>query len=703
MKTQSIEIPIRGMDCAECAQHVHAAICKVEHVQDVQVFLGAEKARVYFVEGKRPDLDAIKALVAHAGYQAEIQENSHTKANQGSVPDAEALKRQTLSRIVIFGLVFAAALGGELSGFFEILSESIPVPIWLVLILTLGFSLFRNVVRSLLQGRVIAHALMTLGVIASTLVGEWVTALIIVIFMRVGSSIEELTASKTRQAIHRLTKMMPAQARLNQNGEERLVPVSELKTGNHILLRPGDMLPVDGLVREGFASLDQTAISGESLPREVAPGAEVFAASLLQSGSLIVEVRAVGVDSTFGKILQMVEEAELHKGKTQMLADRFSGYFLPVVIAMAGLTYLVRGDLIASAAVLVVACSCSFALATPIAMLASIGSSASMGLLIKGGKHIEMLERVDTICIDKTGTLTLGKPVIVDILPLGDFKEDDLLQITASAERYSEHPLAQAVLQAARSRNLNLLVVEDFRHEAGVGINASVAGKKVRVSNQTGRLSAQLQVRVKKLQNEGKSTLFVTINRHLAGILTAADTPRQESLEAIRQLKEMGLERITLLSGDNAGAVRTVADFLDIESRAGMLPHEKIAFIKQLQEEGRTVAMIGDGINDAPALAQADVGIAMGEHGSQLAVESAGIVLLREDWLLVPKAFAIARRTMRVVKGNILFTLLYNFFGIGLAALGVLPPVMAAAMQSIPDFGILGNSARLLKNNESIK
>jgi Cd2+/Zn2+-exporting ATPase/Cu+-exporting ATPase len=379
------------------------------------------------------------------------------------------------------------------------------------------------------------------------------------------------------------------------------------------------------------------------------------------------------------------------------VADKFSAWYLPVVAVVALLTFLLRRDALATAAVLVVACSCSFALATPIAMLATIGAGARRGLLIKGGRYIEALNKIDVLLVDKTGTLTLGRPRIDEAVPLDNLSPDELLRLAASAERYSEHPLAEAARTAARRQKLDLFDPEHFTAVPGVGVVAVLNGQTIMVGS--GRMVAAERAKTveARLLNEGKSLLWVSRDGQAIGVLAASDNLREEVPEAFNQLRKAGIRRIELLTGDNERAAAALAEPLGIDFRASLLPEDKIAIVKEYQAKGLRVAMVGDGVNDAPALAQADVGIAMGAGGADVAFEAAHIVLLRDDWMLIPQVFAIARRTMRVVNGNILFTTLYNILGLSLAAFGYLPPILAAAAQSIPDVGILFNSSRLLR------
>jgi Cu+-exporting ATPase len=695
---ETLEVPIQGMDCAECTLHVQHAIAALPGVEAVNVFLASEKA-VIQVDPAQTDMPAIRKAVEEAGYSVPMP-----AADQSSSPSLGDFTRRVLA---LFGIVFGAVLFivvvGEWLGLFETITQRVPWPIGLAIVLIGGYPVFRNVVRATLKGQVISHTLMTLGVLAALAVGEWATAVVVVFFMRVGDYAESFTAERARRAVKDLAAMAPQTARVERDGEEREVPITEVEVGETVIVRPGEKIPVDGAVIGGQATLDQAAITGEAMPVEVGPGAKVFAATLARLGSLRVRTTHVGADTTFGRVVKMVEEAEAHRADVQRVADKFSAYYLPVVAGIAALTLLIRHDPLATAAVLVVACSCSFALATPIAMLASVGAGARRGLLIKGGKYLESLARADVLLIDKTGTLTLGRPQITDILPLNGASENEILTLVASAERYSEHPLAEAARARARERHLALEEPQDFEAVPGLGVRARLNGGIVAVGNRRMIPHASSLAMADELEAQGKTLLFVAQDGELVGALAAADTPRPEVPIALAAVRRLGVGHIELLTGDNErSAAALVSGKLgealpDVRYRANLLPEDKIAIVKAYQAQGHTVVMVGDGVNDAPALAQADVGIAMGAAGSDVAVEAAHVALMREDWTLVPEVFRIAQRTLRVVKLNIGFTALYNLAGLSLAALGFLPPILAAAAQSLPDLGILANSSRLLR------
>jgi P-type Cu+ transporter len=689
---KTIEVPIKGMDCAECTQHVRQAISKIDGVNSVEVLLAAEKA-IIKLDPDRVQLSDIRRAVAGAG-EYSVPE---TRESSPIVSHSEFNRKFNILLASVFSGVLFIVIAGEWLGLFAALNQLIPFPIGAAMVLAVGFPIFRNVIRATVNKRVISHTLMTIGVIAALAIGDWVTALIVTIFMRVGDYVENFTTESARGAVRELSGLAPQTARVEQMGLELELPISQVKIEDTVLVRPGERIPVDGEVLSGQATLDQSAITGESMPVDVAAGSQVFAATIVKLGSVRIRTLRVGMETTFGRVIKMVEEAEANRADIQRFADKFSGYYLPIVAGIAALTFLISRDPLATAAVLVVACSCSIALATPVAMLATIGGSAKHGLLIKGGRYLESLARADILLVDKTGTLTLGQPQITDVVPLDGCTEDDLLALAASVERYSEHPVAEAVREAARRRNVAVRETEEFESLPGMGVRARVDGRLVEVGNHRLIPTAASFPEGQALRDQGKTLLFLARDGRVAGILAAADTIRPEVPGSIDELRKMGITQIELLTGDNEQTASTLASSLGIQYRANLLPESKIQIVKEYQANGHIVVMVGDGVNDAPALAQADVGIAMGAAGTDIAIEAAHIALMRDDWTLVPQIIRAAHRTMRIVRMNLGFTAVYNVIGLSLAAFGFLPPVYAAAAQSIPDLGIMANSARLLR------
>ena len=696
MARTTLEIPVQGMDCAECTLHVQHALAALPGVNDVRVLLSSEKA-VLQIDPALVDLPTIRKAVEGAGYTVPEPASPTGEAQ----PAAISLATFTRPLLTLFGLVFGAVLlvviVGEWLGLFERVTDWVPWYLGWGLVLLAGTPIFWKVIRAALHRQVLSHTLMSIGVIAALAVGQWPTAMVIVFFMRVGDYTEHVTTERSRRAVKRLTALAPQTARVERDGAEQVVPIEEVQVGETVIVRPGELISADGEVIGGQATINQATLTGESMPVEASLGDRVFAATIATLGSIRLTVTSVGADTTFGRVVTMVEEAEAHRAPVQRIADRFSSSFLPVVATIALLTFLVSRNPLAVASVLVVACSCSFALATPIAMLASIGAAASRGLLVKGGKYLEVLSQANVLLIDKTGTITTGRPRITEVIAFAGHSQDEVLALAASVERDSEHPLAEAVRQAANACALPFSEPEHFEAVPGLGVRAEVNGVTIAVGN--GRMmasSAPLQV-TQALERQGKTLLLVEQADQLIGILTAADTIRPDVPAALERVRTLGINTIELLTGDNERVADAQARALHITSRAELLPEDKIRIVKAYQAQGHTVVMIGDGVNDAPALAQADVGIAMGVMGSDVALEAAHVALMREDWQLVPDLFTIAKRTMRVVKMNLSFTILYNLVGLSLAALGFLPPILAAAAQSLPDLGILANSSRLLR------
>jgi Cu+-exporting ATPase len=691
---KTVEVPIAGMDCAECTVHVQRAVSALPGVKSAEVYLTSERA-VIRLDPARVGLRDIRKAVESAGYSVTL-----TTPSEPQPPSVSDFTNRIATLLaIVFGAVLFVIVIGEWLGLFEQLTERVPFLVGLAIVLVSGYPIFRNVIRAALRRQVTSHTLMMLGVLAALAVGQWATAAVVVFFMRVGDYAENFTTERARRAVRDLTILAPQTARVERQGEEVQVPVDQVKVGETVIVRPGEKIPVDGEVLAGHATVDQSTITGEAMLVEVGMGAKVLAATIAKLGSLRVRATHVGADTTFGRVIKLVEEAEAHRADVQRFADKFTAYYLPIVAGFAALTFLIRRDPLATAAVLVVACSCSIALATPIAMLASVGAAAKRGVLIKGGKYLETLARADVLLIDKTGTLTLGCPQVTDIISLDGYAESDLLALAASAERYSEHPLAEAVRTAARERELRLEEPHAFESVPGMGVRAQVDGKTIIVGN--GRMipveKDAIRRHATELEGQGKTLLFVAVQDQLMGILAAADTLRPEVPAALAAVRTLGVRQIELLTGDNERTAAALAERLGIQYRANLLPEDKIAIVKDYQSKGHIVVMVGDGVNDAPALAQANVGIAMGAAGTDVAIEAAHIALMRDDWTLVPQVFQIARRTMRVVKTNLTFTALYNLVGLSLAALGFLPPIFAAAAQSLPDLGILANSSRLLR------
>lgn len=627
---KTIEIPIKGMDCAECTQHVQRAISRLDGIASVDVFLVTEKAIVK-LDPEKVDLPAIRRAVSSAGDYSVPE----TTGSQPVHTQADFTRKFNLLLSGVFLGVLFIVIAGEWLGLFDALNQIVPLPVGTAIVLAAGFPIYRNVLRAALNRQILSHTLMTLGVIAALAIGEWVTALIVAVFMRVGDYVEGFTTERARRSLKERSALAPKTARVEQMGLELELPISRVKVGDIVIVRPGEKIPVDGEIISGHAAIDTSTITGEAMPVDVTAGNHVYAATLAKMGSLRIRTERIGMDTTFGRVVKLVEEAEANRADVQRFADKFSGYYLPIVAGIAAATFLFSRDPLATAAVLVVACSCSIALATPVAMLASIGASAKHGLLIKGGKYLETLARADVLLVDKTGTLTLGQPQITDVVALNGLTREQVVALAASAARYSEHPMAEAIRREAQERNIDLMETEWFESLPGMGVRARIAGSLVEVGNHRLISGAGSSPEARSLAEQGKTLLFLSKDGEISAILAAADTVRTEVPDSIREMRTLGLRHIELLTGDHEQTASTLAAAIGVAYRANLLPEDKIRSVKEYQSKGHTVVMVGDGVNDASALAQADVGIAMGAAGTDIAIEAAHIALMRDDWTLV--------------------------------------------------------------------
>ncbi len=536
----------------------------------------------------------------------------------------------------------------------------------------------------------------------------------IVTLVLVGQVLELRARSRTGSALRALLNLAPKTARILREGGEEDIPLGQVQPGDRLRVRPGEKVPVDGVVLEGGSSVDESMISGESIPLEKHAGDDVIGATVNGTGSFVMRAERVGNETLLAHIVQLVSQAQRSRAPIQRLADRVAGWFVPAVIAIAVVTFIawsllgpeprLAHALVNAVAVLIIACPCALGLATPIAIMVGTGRGASAGVLLKNAEALEILEKVDTLVVDKTGTLTEGKPRVVSVVSAGGFSEADLIRLVASLEQGSEHPLASAVVAAAKERGLALAEARDFQSVTGRGVRGKVENREVAAGNE-GFLPkldwSSLSAQAAESQRNGQTVIFAAVDAQPVGLLGIADPIKQSTPQALRDLKAEGL-RIVMLTGDNSATAAAVAGQLGIEEfEAGVLPDQKSEVVRRLQKEGRVVAMAGDGVNDAPALAQADVGIAMGT-GTDVAMESAGVTLVKGDLAGIVRARKLSRATMRNIRQNLFFAFIYNTLGVPIAA-GVLypffglllSPILAAAAMSLSSVSVITNSLRL--------
>lgn len=746
-KTESstIAIPIGGMTCAACAQRLEKAIGKLEGVLSASVNFATEKATVVY-EPHRIRQASIKAAIEKAGYKA--LDMARTDA-----VDEDRARKQKEIRTLWKKFIVAAAFGLPLLyiAMAPMISfATLPFPkgmepmrypliyglvqILLVApIIGVGYKFYTVGFKALWRRSPNMDSLIAIGTTAAViysvynviqiLKGNFLavdalyfeTAGVIIALIMLGKTLEAVSKGKTSEAIKKLMGLAPKTALIIQDGVETEIPIDEVEIGDIIIVKPGAKIPVDGAVTAGRTAIDESMLTGESMPVDKKAGDAVYAASLNTNGTIRFRAEKIGSDTALAQIIKLVEDAQGSKAPIAQMADIVSGYFVPIVCliaVIAGTGWLigtggdVKFSLTIFISVLVIACPCALGLATPTAIMVGTGKGAENGILIKSGEALETAHKVNTIVFDKTGTITEGKPTVTDVLPAAGVLADTLLLTAASAEKASEHPLGQAIVQGAREKGWELFQADDFEAIAGRGIQARINGQAVLAGNrklmdEQGISLAALEADSDKLAGEGKTPMYVAFDHKLAGIIAVADVVKGSSRAAIDSLHKMGIE-VAMITGDNQKTAVAIARQVGIDRvLAEVLPQDKSNEVKKLQAEGRKVAMVGDGINDAPALAQADIGIAIGS-GTDVAMESADIVLMRSDLMDVPAAIELSKKTIRNIKQNLFWAFGYNTVGIPIAA-GVLHlfggpllnPIFAAAAMSLSSVSVVTNALRL--------
>jgi heavy metal translocating P-type ATPase len=559
-----------------------------------------------------------------------------------------------------------------------------------------GWAIFKEALENLFARRMTMELSMSIAIIAAAAISEFFTALVITLFVLIAEVLEGLTVSRGRRAIRDLLEFLPRAVSVRRAGAVTEVEAHALTVGDAVLVNPGGRIPIDGTVIAGHSFVDQARITGESLPLEKMAGATVFAGSVNQSGALEIRAERIGRDTSYGKIIEAVEEAERSRAPVQRLADRLAGYLVYFALGAAALTYLLTHNVRSTISVVIVAGACGIAAGTPLAILGAIGRAAHAGAIIKGGLFLEQLGRVDTVVLDKTGTLTYGQPEVRELVLAAGTDAGQLLQIAASAELRSEHPLGKTTVAHARALGQVLKEPERFRYAPGLGIEAVIEGEHVLVGNEALMRAHDIPVSgLPRALHEEASRVFVARAMKLLGAIMVADTVRSEAADAIKTIEAMGIRTI-LLTGDARAVADVIGSELGIrEVAADLLPEDKQARVGNLVAQGRTVAMVGDGINDAPALIEAQVGVAMGS-GTDVARESADVVLLGNDLAAFAETLHIARRTRRIIWANFAGTIGVDTVGIALAAFGLLNPLFAAFIHVVSEFAFILNSARLL-------
>lgn len=742
--SKEVIIPIGGMTCAACAKAIERALGKLEGIESVSVNLATEKAALKY-NPEKLRLSEIKQAISKAGYQALEIENKN-KVDEDKLRKEKEIRTLWTKFIVsaIFSIPLLYIAMGPMVTWWNV-----PIPAWLepmqypltyalveillvIPVVIAGYRFYTVGYKALWHRSPNMDSLIAIGTTAAVVyslystykiyTGNFMyvedlyfeTAGVIITLILLGKSLEAVSKGRTSEAIKKLMGLAPKTAVVIQDDKEIEIPIEEVEVGDIILVKPGEKIPVDGEVVDGLTSIDESMLTGESMPVEKKIGDKVFGASINKNGSIKFKATKIGSDTALAQIIKLVEDAQGSKAPIAQMADIVSGYFVPTVFVIAmvsAIVWLLAGQdavfaLKVFIAVLVIACPCALGLATPTAIMVGTGKGAEYGVLIKGGEALETAHKINTIVFDKTGTITEGRPEVTDVITTSIIDDSTLLQLAASAEKGSEHPLGEAIVRGAENKGLEIKKVDTFNAIPGHGIEVSIEGKNMLLGNRKLMLDRAIALEVleeqsDKLASEGKTPMYISIDNSLAGIIAVADVVKESSAKAIEKLHKMGIE-VAMITGDNRRTAEAIAKQVGIDRvLAEVLPQDKASEVKKLQDEGKKVAMVGDGINDAPALAQADIGIAIGS-GTDVAMESADIVLMRSDLMDVPTAIQLSKSTIRNIKQNLFWAFGYNVAGIPIAAgvlyaLGgpLLNPVFAAAAMSLSSVSVLTNALRL--------
>ncbi|XKE96432.1 heavy metal translocating P-type ATPase [Metaplanococcus flavidus] len=711
---ERIELSLSGMTCAACATRIEKVLSKTEGVIQANVNLASEKATVKYINGKT-DVDTLIGRVKKTGYDAKpaVKEN----ADAEKAVKKQQYKKQRNAFIVgaIISIPFLVAMIGEFTG-----NHALMMPGWLQFILativqfTIGWRFIRGAYNSLRGGSANMDVLVALGTLAAYLYSTallllgaesgfyFEASVVIITLIILGKVLEARAKGQTSEALKKLMGLQAKTAHVIRNGETVDVPVEDVESGDLLLIKAGEKIPVDGEIVEGQTSVDESMLTGESLPVEKEQGDMLIGATINKHGSIKMKATKVGKDTALSQIIRMVEEAQGSKAPIQNLADKISGIFVPIVIGIAILTFLITfyftdfsAALVSAVAVLVIACPCALGLATPTAIMVGTGKGAEHGVLIKGAEYLQLIRNVDAIILDKTGTITKGEPEVTDVKAFG-IDKDELLRLVASAETGSEHPLGQSIIQKAKEKKIQLSDATNFEAVPGHGIYASIDGKRLAVGNKKlmereDILLESYKTEIEALEEKGKTVMMAAEDGSLLGYVAVADTVKKTSRQAIRELKALGIE-VIMMTGDNERTAQAIAAEVGVDRvLAEVLPEGKAEQVEKLKQEGKRVAMVGDGINDAPALATADVGIAIGT-GTDVAIEAADITLMSGDLLAIVETIQLSQATMRKIKQNLAWAFGYNILLIPVAAFGLLNPILAGAAMAFSSVSVVTNT-----------
>ncbi|MCG9812240.1 heavy metal translocating P-type ATPase [Staphylococcus argenteus] len=721
---ETVELDITGMTCAACSSRIEKVLNKTDGVQKATVNLTTEQAKVdYYPE--ETDANQLITRIQKLGYDAAVKDKNKDQASR---------KTKELQHKLI-KLIISAALSLPLLMlmFVHLFNMHIPslfMNPWFQFILAtpvqfiIGWQFYVGAYKNLRNGGANMDVLVAVGTSAAYFYSiyemlRWLsgvttqphlyfeTSAVLITLILFGKYLEARAKSQTTNALGELLSLQAKEARILKDGNEIMISLNDVRVGDTLIVKPGEKIPVDGTIIKGMTSIDESMLTGESIPVEKNIEDTVIGSTMNKNGTITMTATKVGGDTALANIIKVVEEAQSSKAPIQRLADIISGYFVPIVVGIALLTFIVwitlvtpgifEPALVASISVLVIACPCALGLATPTSIMVGTGRAAENGILFKGGEFVERTHQIDTIVLDKTGTITNGRPVVTDY-----HGDDQTLQLLATAEKDSEHPLAEAIVNYAKDKHMQLTETTSFKAVPGHGIEATIEDHHILVGNR--KLMAENDISLPKhisddltnYEQDGKTAMLIAVNHSLTGIIAVADTVKEHAKDAIKQLHDMGIE-VAMLTGDNKNTAQAIAKQVGIDTViADILPEEKAAQIAKLQQQGKKVAMVGDGVNDAPALVKADIGIAIGT-GTEVAIEAADITILGGDLMLIPKAIYASKATIRNIRQNLFWAFGYNIAGIPIAAMGLLAPWVAGAAMALSSVSVVTNALRLKK------
>ncbi len=690
-----IIVNIENIHCGDCALNIERSVEHVPGVLSAEVSYVLSTATVYY-DPHRVEEERIKKAITQPGY---------------TVRETLAEKTRTFwkeKRVLIFLSLSGVTLG--LSWILEWIGLgplSLPTGLAIASLILGGYPIVKSAIQTLLIPDLNVDTLVSIAAISATAVGAYQEAATVIFIMLLGEFLEGLTVGKTRKAMASLIQLSPKTAWVRRENNEVQVPIEDVKSKEVVIVKPGERIPVDGKIISGCASINQSSLTGESIPVEKEIGDKVYCGTFNESGSCEIETTQVAEDTKLAQIKRLILEAQAEKSPTQRVMDRFSRYFIPAIILIALATFLATGEILRAITILIVACPCALVLGTPTAVVAAIGNAARQGILIKGGAYLEQMGRLKTLLMDKTGTLTHGRPKVVEIRSFDGSDEKEVLYWAAIAEKRSEHPLAKAITEKADALDLNIPHPMSFENFRGKGVKVQWNSKTVIVGSSEIMKSEGVEIPVlakvllEEKQSEGMTSLFVTLDHRLLGIISIADTLREGAKDAINKIREQGVSEIWMLTGDSALVADRIGKELGIGYEAKLLPEEKVLSVKEWKRKGRVVAMIGDGVNDAPALATADIGIAMGAVGTDVAIETADIALMTDELEKIPTVIRLSRKALRVIKENLLFALVFNTVLVVLSAQGWMTMILGAVMHQASSLLVIFNSMRLLRKHKS--